>query len=143
MCGLFLQAVDLNESVCTSHEWSVSHHSLLTSLSLSFPHSLSSTLNPSTFLFPLFIHRFELTVSVYLLYQLLGWSLLAGLTVFAILVPIQAKMAGVMNRFQDEKLKWMDSRLRLMTEILTNIKIVKLYNWYVFFSSRLLGLVDE
>jgi hypothetical protein len=63
------------------------------------------------------------------LYRLLGWSILAGMTVFVIVLPIQAKMAGVMNRFQDEKLKWMDSRLRLMTEILTNIKIVKLYNW--------------
>jgi len=83
--------------------------------------------------------RFELTVSIYLLYQLLGWSLFAGLGVFAIVAPIQAKMAGVMNGYQDEKLKWMDSRLRLMTEILTNIKIVKLYNWCVP-RSPLLGL---
>ncbi|KAG0290188.1 hypothetical protein BGZ96_006339 [Linnemannia gamsii] len=72
---------------------------------------------------------FELAVSIYLLYRLLGWSLFAGLSVFAILLPVQAKMASFMNRFQEEKLKWMDSRLRLMTEILTNIKIVKLYNW--------------
>ncbi|KAF9909311.1 hypothetical protein EC991_008822 [Linnemannia zychae] len=80
---------------------------------------------------------FELAVSIYLLYRLLGWSLLAGLAVFAILLPIQAKMAGVMNGFQDEKLKWMDSRLRLMTEILTNIKIVKLYNWEIPFRQKI------
>lgn len=80
---------------------------------------------------------FELAISIYLLYQLLGWSLLAGLAVFAILVPIQATMAGAMNRFQDEKLKWMDSRLRLMTEILANIKIVKLYNWEVPFRQKI------
>ncbi|KAF9142606.1 hypothetical protein BGX30_002585 [Mortierella sp. GBA39] len=80
---------------------------------------------------------FELVVAIYLLYQLLGWSLLAGLAVFFILVPIQVKMASVMNGFQDEKLKWMDSRLRLMTEILTNIKIVKLYNWEVPFRQKI------
>ena len=68
---------------------------------------------------------------MYLLYQLLGWSVIAGLAVFAILVPIQAKMASFMNGYQDEQLKWMDSRLRLMTEILSNIKVVKLYHWYV------------
>ncbi|KAF9129913.1 hypothetical protein BGW39_003648 [Mortierella sp. 14UC] len=88
--------------------------------------------------FPLLVTvPFELAISIYLLYTLLGWSLLAGLAVFAILVPIQAKMAGVMNRFQDEKLKWMDSRLRLMTEILTNIKIVKLYNWEMPFRQKI------
>ncbi|KAG0270789.1 Multidrug resistance-associated protein 1, partial [Linnemannia exigua] len=80
---------------------------------------------------------FELSISIYLLYKLLGWSLIAGLAVFAILVPIQAKMAGVMNGFQDEKLKWMDNRLRLMTEILTNIKIVKLYNWEMPFRQKI------
>jgi len=73
--------------------------------------------------------RFELVIAVYLLYGLLGWSLVAGLAVFAILVPIQTKMAGFLNGYQDDQLKWMDSRLRLMTEILTNIRIVKLYNW--------------
>ncbi|CAO3570392.1 unnamed protein product [Mortierella alpina] len=72
---------------------------------------------------------FELVIAVYLLYGLLGWSLVAGLAVFAILVPIQTKMAGFLNGYQDDQLKWMDSRLRLMTEILTNIRIVKLYNW--------------
>ncbi|KAF9576697.1 hypothetical protein EC968_005470 [Mortierella alpina] len=72
---------------------------------------------------------FELVIAVCLLYRLLGWSLVAGLVVFAIMVPIQTKMAGFLNGYQDDQLKWMDNRLRLMTEILTNIKIVKLYNW--------------
>ncbi|KAF9156050.1 hypothetical protein BG015_007467 [Linnemannia schmuckeri] len=94
-------------------------------------------IDASIFLPLLITVPFELSVSIYLLYQLLGWSLLAGLAVFAILVPIQAKMAGVMNGFQDEKLKWMDSRLRLMTEILTNIKIVKLYNWEIPFRQKI------
>ncbi|KAF9080325.1 hypothetical protein BGX27_005529, partial [Mortierella sp. AM989] len=75
------------------------------------------------------IDAFELTISIYLLYQLLGWPLLAGLAVFGILVPIQAKTASFMNTFQDEQLKWMDSRLRIITELLSNIKIIKLYHW--------------
>ncbi|KAG0281052.1 Multidrug resistance-associated protein 1, partial [Linnemannia gamsii] len=91
----------------------------------------------SNFLPLLITVPFELTVSIYLLYRLLGWSLLAALGVFIILLPIQAKMAGIMNTFQDEKLKWMDSRLRLMTEILTNIKIVKLYNWEMPFHQKI------
>ncbi|KAI7821393.1 P-loop containing nucleoside triphosphate hydrolase protein [Gamsiella multidivaricata] len=79
----------------------------------------------------------ELVISICLLYRLLGWSLLAGLAVFAILMPVQGKMASFMNGFQEDQLKWMDSRLRLMTEILTNIKIVKLYHWEGPFRKKL------
>ncbi|KAG0301096.1 hypothetical protein BGZ98_008618 [Dissophora globulifera] len=86
----------------------------------------------AAFFLPLLITvPFELVVSTYLLYQLLGWSLVAGLVVFAILVPVQARMVSFMNGYQEGQLKWMDSRVRLMTEILSNIKIVKLYHWYI------------
>ncbi|KAF9920561.1 hypothetical protein FBU30_009579 [Linnemannia zychae] len=77
----------------------------------------------------LFTIPFELIFGGYLLYQTLGWSLLAGLAVFCVITPIQGKMASFMSRFEDEKLEKMDERLRVMTEILSNIKIVKLYGW--------------
>ncbi|KAG0020235.1 hypothetical protein BGZ81_009427, partial [Podila clonocystis] len=72
---------------------------------------------------------FELVICVYLLYQQLGWSTCAGLVVFAILTPIQAKMGVFMNTHANTRLEFMDSRIRLLTEILGNIKIVKLYGW--------------
>lgn len=88
----------------------------------------------SAFFFPFLITiPFDLAVGGYLLYKTLGWSLLAGLAVFGIITPIQGKMAAFMSGFEDEKLEKMDARLRVMTEILSNIKIVKLYGWYVMF----------
>lgn len=84
----------------------------------------------SAFFFPFLLQvPFELVLGGYLLYQTLGWSLLAGLAVFFIITPIQGKMAAFMSGFEDEKLEKMDARLRVMTEILSNIKIVKLYGW--------------
>ncbi|KAG0011025.1 hypothetical protein BGZ80_001010 [Entomortierella chlamydospora] len=80
---------------------------------------------------------FELAISIYLLYQLLGWCLFAGLAVFGILVPIQAKAAEFMNGFQEDQLTWMDSRLRLTTELLSNIKIIKLYSWEIPMRKRI------
>lgn len=74
---------------------------------------------------------FELAIALSLLYWLLGWSLLAGLAVFAIVTPAQTKLAKLFQSSQQKKLQVMDSRLRVMTEILSNIKIVKLYAWYV------------
>ncbi|KAF9992335.1 Multidrug resistance-associated protein 1, partial [Entomortierella chlamydospora] len=88
--------------------------------------------------FPLMITvPFELAIAIYLLYQLLGWCLFAGLAVFGILVPIQAKAAEFMNGFQQDQLKWMDSRIRLTTELLSNIKIIKLYNWEIPMRKRI------
>ncbi|KAG0223993.1 Multidrug resistance-associated protein 1 [Mortierella sp. GBA43] len=72
---------------------------------------------------------FEIIISIVLLYQLLGWSFLAGLAVFAIIMPMQTRMAGFLHSHQRGKLKAADGRLRLMTEILSNIKIIKLSAW--------------
>ncbi|KAF9352349.1 Multidrug resistance-associated protein 1 [Mortierella sp. AD094] len=79
----------------------------------------------------------ELVLGIYMLYSLLGWSLIAGLTVFAIIMSIHAKMARSMNGYQDEMLRFMDLRLRLVTEILSNIKTVKLYGWEDAFRKKI------
>ncbi|KAG0026809.1 hypothetical protein BGZ83_005376, partial [Gryganskiella cystojenkinii] len=57
------------------------------------------------------ITPFELTLGIYLLSRQLGWSLLAGMLVVAIIIPIQAKFAAFMTAFQDKKLEYMDARL--------------------------------
>ncbi|KAF9163969.1 hypothetical protein BGX20_001129, partial [Mortierella sp. AD010] len=80
---------------------------------------------------------FELAISIYLLYQLLGWCLFVGLAVFGILVPIQTRTTKFMNGFQKDQFTWMDSRLRLTTELLSNIKIIKLYNWEIPLRKRI------
>ncbi|KAF9100550.1 hypothetical protein BGX29_006497 [Mortierella sp. GBA35] len=82
-------------------------------------------------------HPVEISLGLFLLYRLLGWSLLAGLAVFALVSPIQALLAGYLNSFQKKKLLAMDNRLRLMTEILSNIKIVKLYSWEDAFRKKI------
>ncbi|KAF9434999.1 hypothetical protein BGZ76_007050 [Entomortierella beljakovae] len=80
---------------------------------------------------------FELAISGFLLYRLLGWSFVAGLAVFLIITPIQAKLAGLLHSYQRNKLKAMDSRLRLMAEILSSIKIVKLQAWENAFKTKI------
>ncbi|KAF9400853.1 hypothetical protein BGZ94_005375, partial [Podila epigama] len=72
---------------------------------------------------------FEITLAMYMLYQLLGWSFCAGLIAFGLMSPVQANMSKFLNGFQEARLEHMDSRIRLLTEILSNIKIVKLYGW--------------
>ncbi|KAG0315006.1 Multidrug resistance-associated protein 1 [Dissophora globulifera] len=84
----------------------------------------STNLLPLSLTIPL-----EVGIAVFLLYRLIGWSLVAGLVVSAIILPVQGKMAGFLHSFQSRKLKAMDHRLRLMSEMLSNIKIIKLSSW--------------
>ncbi|KAG0069026.1 hypothetical protein BGZ90_000366 [Linnemannia elongata] len=85
----------------------------------------------------------EIGLGIWLLYRLLGWSLLAGLAVFAIISPFQTLFASFLHSYQKNKLKAMDNRLRLMTEILANIKIVKLYSWEDAFRKKIGILRDR
>ncbi|KFH67868.1 hypothetical protein MVEG_06599 [Podila verticillata NRRL 6337] len=94
----------------------------------------------SSFMPAIFFVPVDIAISMYLLYQLFGWSSVAGLVVVAVVVPLNAKMASFLNTFQDEKLKWMDTRIRALTEILSSIKIVKLYGWEDAFREKIEAL---
>jgi ATP-binding cassette subfamily C (CFTR/MRP) protein 1 len=46
---------------------------------------------------------------------------------------------GMGALLQEKQIKVADQRTRQMSELLTNIKSTKLYNWEGFFMSRILG----
>ncbi|KAF9427591.1 Multidrug resistance-associated protein 1, partial [Podila epigama] len=83
-------------------------------------------INASTFMPAMFFIPVDIAISMYLL--------------VAIVVPLNAKMARFLNTFQDEKLKWMDTRIRVLTEILSSIKIVKLHGWEDAFRDKINAL---
>ncbi|KAG0271985.1 Multidrug resistance-associated protein 1, partial [Linnemannia gamsii] len=82
----------------------------------------------------------ELIVGCFLLYRILGWSLCAGFAVFFIITPIQGKFVGFLSDYEEDKMGRMDTRVRMMSEVLSNIKIVKLYGWEDAFRKKIDGL---
>ncbi|KAF9961946.1 Multidrug resistance-associated protein 1 [Mortierella alpina] len=82
----------------------------------------------------------ELAIAMRLLYGLLGWTMLAGVLVMLLMLPLQAWQARIFKRMQREKLKAMDQRIRLTTEVLGSMKIVKLYGWSSAFLKRILSI---
>lgn len=44
---------------------------------------------------------------------------------------------------QEKQMKVSDQRTRQMSELLNNIKSIKLYNWEGFFMSRILGIRND
>lgn len=63
-----------------------------------------------------------------MLYDLIGWSIFVGIAAVILMLPIQVKLGRSLQQFGAAKMKAMDSRLRLVNEVLGGMKIIKLYN---------------
>ena len=72
---------------------------------------------------------FQFALAIYFLYDLIGVSALAGLAVFAILVPINIYGGKYGRTIQVNQMKAKDERILLMNEVLQGIKVLKLYAW--------------
>ncbi|KAG0378058.1 hypothetical protein BGX24_004851 [Mortierella sp. AD032] len=79
---------------------------------------------------------FEIVLAIYLLYDRLGPSSLTSVGVIIMIIPMQALMAKVVNKAKDRKLEAMDNRIRILTEVLSSIKTVKMYSWENAFRKR-------
>ncbi|KAF9942250.1 hypothetical protein BGZ67_002583 [Mortierella alpina] len=86
---------------------------------------------------PMFISiPIELIIAIWMLYQQISWSVFVGLGTIIILTPVQGIIAKFFMKAKAQKLEAMDGRIRIMNEILSGIKIVKLYGWEESFRDR-------
>uniref|UniRef100_A0A4W3I297 Multidrug resistance-associated protein 1 n=1 Tax=Callorhinchus milii TaxID=7868 RepID=A0A4W3I297_CALMI len=74
----------------------------------------------------------QVTLAMYFLWQNLGPSVLAGVAVMILLVPINSMIVTQMK----EK----DNRIKLMNEILNGIKVIKLYAWELAFKEKVMQI---
>ena len=80
---------------------------------------------------------FQITLCMLSLYQLVGYSMFAGVGIMVLSVPLNGVIARVQRNLQKRQMKNKDSRTRLMTEILNNMKSIKLYAWGQAFMKKL------
>ncbi|KAF2418923.1 multidrug resistance-associated protein 1 [Tothia fuscella] len=80
---------------------------------------------------------FQILLCMASLYQLVGLSMLAGIGIMIIMIPINGLIARFMKSLQKQQMGNKDSRTRLMTEILNNMKSIKLYAWTSAFINKL------
>ena len=66
----------------------------------------------------------QIALAVYFLWQILGPSALAGLTVMVIMIPANAWVSQKMKKYQIAQMKCKDKRTVLMDEILSGIKVI-------------------
>jgi ABC-type bacteriocin/lantibiotic exporter with double-glycine peptidase domain len=80
---------------------------------------------------------FQIIICMLSLYQLVGWSMLAGIAVMIIMIPVNGMIARFMKNLQKQQMKNKDARSRLIAEIVNNMKSIKLYAWGSAFMNKL------
>lgn len=71
------------------------------------------------------------------LYQLLGYSMFAGVTIMVIMIPTNGLITTVTKNLQKQQMKNKDARSRLIAEVLSNMKSIKLFGWGQAFMNRI------
>jgi ABC-type multidrug transport system fused ATPase/permease subunit len=81
----------------------------------------------------------QVIMAVTLLYQILGYSSIAGIGMMIILLPINLWVAKQFTKIQKLVSAATDARIHSTNEVLTNIRIIKFFAW----EQRFIGIVNE
>uniref|UniRef100_A0A8B9BL76 ATP binding cassette subfamily C member 2 n=1 Tax=Anser brachyrhynchus TaxID=132585 RepID=A0A8B9BL76_9AVES len=89
-----------------------------------------------------FVHQLwssplQIILSIVFLWGELGPSVLAGIAVMVLLVPINGFLVAKAKTIQVRNMKNKDERMKIMTEVLNGIKILKLFAWEPSFEKRI------
>ncbi|XP_055006083.1 ATP-binding cassette sub-family C member 3 isoform X2 [Boleophthalmus pectinirostris] len=94
----------------------------------------------TTFLNMLWSAPLQIMLALYFLWLKLGPSVLAGVAVMILLIPLNAFIAMKTRAYQVEQMRYKDERIKLMNEILNGIKVLKLYAWEKSFIDKVLAI---
>ncbi|KFU84875.1 Multidrug resistance-associated protein 7 [Chaetura pelagica] len=79
----------------------------------------------------------QFAIALYLLYQQVGVAFLGVLALALLLVPINKVISDRIMVNNKDMLKHKDTRVKLMTEFLCGIRVIKFYTWEKHFSTRI------
>ncbi|XP_031240697.1 canalicular multispecific organic anion transporter 1 [Mastomys coucha] len=82
----------------------------------------------------------QICLSIFFLWRELGPSILAGVGLLVLLVPVNGVLATKIRNIQVQNMKNKDKRLKVMNEILSGIKILKYFAWEPSFKEQVHGI---
>ncbi|VDL63546.1 unnamed protein product [Nippostrongylus brasiliensis] len=71
----------------------------------------------------------QIIICMLLLWQTVGYAVIAGFVVMISLIPMNIGMSLVSKRWTVQQMTLKDERIRMTNEVLSGIKVVKLYAW--------------
>ncbi|TFY70118.1 hypothetical protein EVJ58_g61 [Rhodofomes roseus] len=90
---------------------------------------LDNLINGRDFLFIVIEIPLQLSLCIWFLYSILGWSAFAGMATMVLLFPLPGYVAGKIQTVQVEKMKTTDHRVQSVTESMNVIRMIKLFGW--------------
>ncbi|KAJ2807528.1 hypothetical protein H4R20_001248 [Coemansia guatemalensis] len=76
-------------------------------------------------------------ISLSMLYSLLGWSAFAGVAVMLVCTPIMSHIGQIIGARSKLLMSYRDQRMGIMNEVITGIRVVKMYAWELPFIKRI------
>lgn len=81
-----------------------------------------------------------IAVALYFLWLELGPSVLAGFAVMILMIPLNATTTRFQGRFQERQMKKKDERVKVINEILSGCRVIKLYGWELPFIGKVASI---
>ncbi|XP_065597920.1 multidrug resistance-associated protein 1-like [Cyrtonyx montezumae] len=86
---------------------------------------------------------FQIIVAVIFLWKELGPSVLAGVAVLLLVIPVNALIAAKVKSLKKCQMKYSDQQVKLLSEMLHGIKILKLYAWEPSYQRKVMDIRER
>ncbi|XP_066908740.1 multidrug resistance-associated protein 1 isoform X2 [Halyomorpha halys] len=102
-----------------------------------------SIMGSLTYINYLFLGPIQIGVALYFLWEQLGACALAGLAVMIIMIPLKSFIVNKTKHLQQKQMKNKDERVEMINEVLSGMKVLKLYAWESSFLDLILKIRDK
>ena len=97
----------------------------------------------TTFINYLWSAPYQAILSIIFLYFSIQYAVFSGLIVMVLLIPINSVLAAINRKIQAKQMELKDKRIKIMTEILNGIKVIKLYAWESPHTAEILSIREQ
>jgi ABC-type multidrug transport system fused ATPase/permease subunit len=85
----------------------------------------------------------QIGIALYMLSGLLGWATVGGVAVLVVLIPVNTFIAKKSAALQKNTMKFKDARIKSMNELLSGIRLLKLFAWEQPFADKISGIREQ
>ena len=97
----------------------------------------------TTYLNVIWSSPLQIIIAICMLWNYLGVSALIGVATMIVFIPINLFLANRNKILQTQKLKIQDSRIKMMNEVLSGMKVLKFYGWEISFRDIVLNIRQQ